>query len=676
MCLYAADSGVLSLTDYRTPDIFGRFYGDIACPMAFFDMYGLLFEDLKITPDGRIGGDAAAMARKLGKIKQKHSVRLIVPLLEVPASGTATVKVRLPDHTGELTFFAVAGSDDAVGSACSPVIMRKPVTVQIAAPRFIAPGDTAELAFTVFNHEADTGDFSCTVKLPPTLKALEGTSTAFAVKGLAKGKQRTFTLKVRALETFGSGSISVHLAAGRIRAKDETFVTVRSVNVSQGTYRLVLLKPGESFKAAYSGDYVGDVTGAVRLSASPALAVKNALDWLNGYPYGCLEQTTAAAFPFISLPALAKVGLIDEKMARTNRHKPAAAYAKLLAMALSDGSFAMWPGGTQSWNEATVFALHFIFEAEKRGLISPDGAKRRAYINWLRRQVNDADPKKRMLRAWSAYVLAVGGDRMFVTAARNIIEGSEKPDYALLLAGGALVKGGYASLGAPAMRQALAANCCSEDDVPTAYSGKACRLGMALYILMDCALPEEELAARLALELAKGIRSDGSAWGTTQANAWAALGLAAYAEKYPPIPAQARITVGGKSEEKTFSGAVTLPAENGVSVANTSGGTLIVESGICGIPRKTPPAGGHCQDIQSVPEREGRGGHFGPARRKGPGADPLRDAGRRRQSGHIRSAPRRTGDRGRTPRRPGGDFAGCRHGTPRRVPSEAARKAR
>ena len=592
VCLYAADSGVISLTDYRTPDIFGRFYGDIACPMAFYDMYGLIFEELKITPDGRIGGDAAAMARKLGKIKQKRSARLIVPLLEVPASGTAEVKVRLPDHTGELTFFAVASADDAVGSAHSPVVMRKPVTVQISAPRFIAPGDAAELALTVFNHESEKSDFSCAVTLPPMLKAIDGTSTTFAVKDLARGKQRTFTLKVRALEAFGSGSISALLAAGQVCAKDETFVTVRSVNVSQGAYRLALLKPGESFKAEYSGGCIGEVTGAVRISASPALAVKNALDWLNGYPHGCLEQTTAAAFPFLSLPALAKVGLIDEEMARTNRHKPAAAYAKLLAMALSDGSFAMWPGGTQPWDEAAVFALHFIFEAEKRGRISPDAAKRRTYINWLRRQVNDADPRKRALRAWSAYVLAVSGDRAFVAAARNIVEGAEKPDYALLLAGGALVKGGYASLGAPAMRQALAAGCYTEENVPTAYSDKACRLGMALYILMDCALPEEELAARLALELARSIRPDGSAWGTTQANAWAALGLAAYAEKYPPIPAQARITVGGKSEDRMFSGAVTLPAEDGVSVVNTSRGTLIVESGICGIPRKTPASGG------------------------------------------------------------------------------------
>ena len=279
-------------------------------------------------------------------------------------------------------------------------------------------------------------------------------------------------------------------------------------------------------------------------------------------------------------------------MAKTQRHKAAGAYAALLAMSLSDGSFAMWPGGRETWSEATVFALHFIFEAEKRGMLSP-GGKRNKYLGWLRAQADNADPERRALRAYAVYVLAVADDRSFVAAARNLIEGTEKPDFALFLAGAALVKGGYATLGTPAMRDALAAKCCLEENVPTAYSDKACRLGMALYILMDCAVPDEELATRLAFELAGTIRPDGSAWGTTQANAWAALGLAAYAEKFPPTPALAEISAGGKSLNEKFSGVKTLPAKSGTTVVNRSAkSSLIVDSLIRGIPRKTPPTGG------------------------------------------------------------------------------------
>ena len=592
VCLYAVDTGVLALTNYRTPDIFRRFYGDIGCPMAFYDMYGLLFEELRITPDGRIGGDAEGETLKLGKIKQKHTVRLIAPLLRVPASGEASVTVKLPEHTGQLTFFAVAGSENAVGSVQSSVIMRKPVTVRISAPRFIAPGDEAELSLTVFNNEAEGTEGTCTVTLPPMLKMAGNSSNVFVCKGLGKGKQRTLTVRVRARELFDSGEITAQLTVGPAKAKDASFVTVRSVNAPQGICRMALLKPGETWKAAACGDFIGKTVGTVRLSASPALAVKNALNWLNDYPHGCLEQTTAGAFPFLALPALAKAGLVDEGMAKTNRHKVRSAYAKLLSMALSDGSFAMWPGADTTWEEASVFALHFIFEAERRGRLSPDLAARNRYLRWLTFKALPADPRKRALRAYAAYVLAVAGHRSFLPAARSIIERTEKPDFALFLAGAALVKGGYASHGAPAMRDALKAGCFLEAGVPTAFSDKACRLGMALYILMDCSIPGEELPSRLALELAKSLRPDGTAWGTTQSNAWAALGLAAFAEKYPPKPGRAEITADGRKGVGEISGAVTFPAKAVTSVVNRSDSTLIVESKITGVPRETPPGGG------------------------------------------------------------------------------------
>ncbi|MBQ7694331.1 MAG: hypothetical protein IJT50_04345 [Lentisphaeria bacterium] len=606
VCLYAVDSGVISLTNYRAPDIFDCFYGDIACPMTFYDMYGLLFDELKITPDGKIGGDGEGDLSKLGTIKQKHTARLIAPPVRVPASGEASVTVKLPEHTGQMTFFAVASSENAVGSTQRPVIMRKPVTVRISAPRFIAPGDEAELSLTVFNHEAEGNDGSCTVTLPPMLKMAGKDSNVFAVKGLGKGKQRTLTVRVRAEEKFDSGKIAARFSVGPAEAKDETFVTVRSVNAPQGVYRMTLLKPGESWKASSAGDFVGGTAGAIRLSASPALAVKNALDWLNDYPHGCLEQTTAGAFPFLSLPALAKAGLVDEAMARTNAHKVRGAYAKLLSMVLHNGSFAMWPGSDTPWEEGSVFALHFIFEAERRGLLSLDFPGRNRYRRWLTHKATFADPRRRSLRAYAAYVLAVAGHNSFLTASRNIIEGAKKPDFAVFLAGAALVKGGYASLGAPAMRDALAARCYLEEGVPTAFSDKACRLGMALYILMDCAIPGEELPTRLAVELSGSLRPDGTAWGTTQANAWAALGLAAYAEKFPPKPAQAEISVGGaKGEVRKISGAVTLPAKEGTTVVNRSAGTLIVESKITGVPRTTPPSGGPIRLIREYLNEKG-----------------------------------------------------------------------
>ena len=593
VCLYAVDSGVTSLTGYTAPDIFNYFYGPVEFPVIFSDMYGLIYENLKITPDGRIGGDASGFAAKLGKIKQKHTSRIIAPEINVPESGKASLKLRLPAHTCAMSFYAVASSENAVDSASCEITLKNTFTVTVSAPRYAAPGDEADIAVTVFNNDAGTSDYSCVVTLPDSLEAIDGVSNVINGKGLEKGTSKTHFIKVKAKDSFGAGTIKAELTAQDTKAKDECFITVRSVNIAQTAYAFKTLEPDENLSIDFTGDYTGNPSGTVTVSASPASAVKNALEWLNMYPYGCLEQTTSGAFPFVALDTLAKAGIINEKTADANRMKVAAGYAKILAMGLSDGSFSMWPGGNQPWDEASIFALHFVFEAEKKGFFKVSDKERSKYIDFLRRKANNASPVNRNMRAYATYVLAVAGDRSFVRHARNIIQGSKKSDYAMFLAGGALIKGGYATLGIQAVREALQAQCHLEENVPTVYSDNSCRLGMALYILMDCAVPDEELLHSIAFELAKSIRPDGSAWGTTHANAWASMGLAAYAGKFPPSPAVTEITLDGKTAETVrFPSSKTFENVKSASVKNVSNGKLFVETRICGIPKKTPPNGG------------------------------------------------------------------------------------
>ncbi len=599
VCLYLVDSGVISLTNYTVPDIFNYFYGPIACGFEFYDMYGLIFEQLKITPDGRVGGDVAG---KIAVLKQKDTARVMLPPVKVPASGTASVTVKLPDHVGAMDVFAVASCDDAAGAESASIIMRNKVTVTASAPRYIAPGDTAELSFTVFNHDAATSAYSCTVTLPESLEAVNNQSLTFSGNDLPKGSQKNLTLTVRAKEIFEAGVLKAALQVGGDSARTDTYVNVRAVNVAQTDYRLVILQPGEKTEFKLADNYVGKPDGKLRLSASPALGVASALDWLNGYPYGCLEQTVAAAFPFVALPALVKNGLVAQEVGNTVKHKVAIGYSRILQMALSDGSFAMWPGGSEPWHEASIFALHFVFEAIRQNMLSIDDASREKYLKYLRKIATDAEPWNRNKRAYAIYVLAIAGDNAFLTAARNMVSSSDKADYALFLAGAALVKGGYANIGTRPMTAALEMECYRVSNVPMPYSDDACRLGMALYILMDCNLKDDALATRLAVELAKSVRQDGSAWGTTQANAWASLGLAAYSNQFPPRPAQAEVN----GEKFSIASLKESRMTQNATVTNTGSGILIAESIVSGIPRQSPPDGGKLKVSKVYLDRMGK----------------------------------------------------------------------
>lgn len=584
VCLYGVDSGTLALTSYKTPDIYTRFFGPGQCPFSYHDMYDMFCEDLSLSRKSGFGGDGG-IGGKLIAIKQKETARLIVPPVHISASGRAVLKIRLPDHTGSMNFYAVASAEDKVGSSMRSIKMRNRISVMLSAPRFLAPNDTAEISMTFLNLDADdpvrTG---YRLDLPANI-AGTGADPVLAASDVKKGGQKTLAKMIKAGENLSDGKISAEFEADSWKASDSRFITVRSIIASRTEREFHVLKPGETFVFKPGDGYIGRSSSVLRLSSSPALGVKSALNWLNEYPYGCLEQTAAGGFPFLALPVMEKTGLVDPLLARSSSHKAREAASAIMRMSLSDGSFSMWPGNSSSWKEGSLFALHFLAEGRK---ISNEFEIRGRSFAFLRKTAEDASPENRSNRAYAVYILSLLNDDSFIVNARNMIDSTEKPDFALMLAGASLIHGGFASIGIKPFRQALDAGCWRNEGVPTAFSDETCRLGMTLHIMMNCGIEDTVLASRLAFELSGKIRHDSSAWGTTHANAWAALGLSAYAAKYPPVKAEA--DMNGK--RVSFEGIRAYRPESPVTIVNRSSGNLLVISETTGIPRDPRPSAG------------------------------------------------------------------------------------
>src|SRR3546814_18017946 len=58
---------------------------------------------------------------------------------------------------------AVAFSDDKVGHAEAPLPVRAPVVADLSRPRFLAPGDTAELTLELHNLAGEPGEYRLVV---------------------------------------------------------------------------------------------------------------------------------------------------------------------------------------------------------------------------------------------------------------------------------------------------------------------------------------------------------------------------------------------------------------------------------------------------------------------------------------------------------------------------------
>jgi uncharacterized protein YfaS (alpha-2-macroglobulin family) len=162
LTLAAVDVGILQLTNYKTPKPDDWYFGKRRLGMEIRDGYGYLIAAAEGAPVSiRSGGDAAAAGRHLGGLDASSvkTVSLFSGVVTVGADGRATVPLEVPDFNGRLRLMAVAWTKSAVGSSDFDMTVRDPVVTQVTLPRFLAPGDEAQVTLSVHNLDGPEGEY-------------------------------------------------------------------------------------------------------------------------------------------------------------------------------------------------------------------------------------------------------------------------------------------------------------------------------------------------------------------------------------------------------------------------------------------------------------------------------------------------------------------------------------
>ena len=135
------------------------------------------------------------------------------------------------------------------------------------------------------------------------------------------------------------------------------------------------------------------------------------LSYLLGYPHGCVEQITSKAFPQLYLSGFASLTREQEQLTERAVKE---VIRRLRSYQTVDGSFSDRPGGTSSNAWGTVYATHFLLEAEKKGYLVPEGMKRDV-LNDLSRIARNWKPEtsywaesEEMTQAYRLLFLALG----------------------------------------------------------------------------------------------------------------------------------------------------------------------------------------------------------------------------------------------------------------------------
>ncbi len=130
----------------------------------------------------------------------------------------------------------------------------------------------------------------------------------------------------------------------------------------------------------------GTTTATLVVSGRPSAQLLAAARFNAHYPYGCLEQVVSAAFPLLYLNEIQQASLSHAETTRGMALKVQAVMEQLAAMQTTAGGLAMWPGGRKPWTWGSIYAAHFLVEAQRAGFdVWPEQLE--LLLDWISKRV-------------------------------------------------------------------------------------------------------------------------------------------------------------------------------------------------------------------------------------------------------------------------------------------------
>ncbi|MDX7988885.1 alpha-2-macroglobulin family protein [Xenorhabdus sp. 12] len=415
--LSAVDTGVLNITDFKTPDPYEAFFGRKRYGVDQYDVYGHLIEAEGRQANLRFGGDGDDSSFERGGKKPLTEVKIIAEQAKpvtLNANGEGEITLPIPDFNGELRLMAQTWSDNEFGHSERKVIVAAPVITQMSLPRFMAGGDQSQLSLDLTNlteqPQVLTLDFAA-----EGLVKLQGVTSKKLM--LEKGKRTTIQIPVKATNGFGQGE--VFLTINGLNLPDENLtqyknswkIGVRPAHPAKTLQFANVLHQGQDWQlspAAISDLAPETVEGQLLLTSRPPLQIARYIRELFAYPYGCLEQTISGLYPslYSNEAELKKLG-IKTQSDEARRAAIDKGITHLLSMQRHNGSFSLWDsnGSEEFW--LTAYATDFLYRATQQGYSVPTDALKAANNRLLRYLQDKSIIDARYSRSLSATQFAV-----------------------------------------------------------------------------------------------------------------------------------------------------------------------------------------------------------------------------------------------------------------------------
>jgi hypothetical protein len=419
--LAAVDNGVLQVSDFKTPDPYNYFYAQRALEVSAYDIYPLLFPELRARLSSTGGDGDLEMSKRVNPMPAKR-VKIVSywsGIRQANGSGEAEFEFDIPQFSGEVRLMAVAYKNESFGSTETAIKVADPLVLSTALPRFLSPKDTVTVPVTITNTTSKATSASSKITVSGPVRVVGSNSQNISLNANSEGRVSFQLVAEPAVEV---GKIKVEVNSMGEKFADETEISVRPASPLQVETGSGIINGGGSQRINIntSNFIPGSTDYQLVVSRSPALELGKQLSYLLQYPYGCTEQTISVAFPQLYFDDL--VQQINGKKAGPSpaNYNIGEAIRKIKLRQLYNGGLTLWDGeGTEHW-WASVYGAHFLLEAQKAGF-EPDKTVLDGLLNYLNYKLksretilyyyNQKEQKKIAPKevAYSLYVLALAG---------------------------------------------------------------------------------------------------------------------------------------------------------------------------------------------------------------------------------------------------------------------------
>jgi len=405
--LYAVDEGILQLAKYKLPNPLAHFFQKRALEVKTSQILDLVLPEYKVLETlGATGGGAGMdmLAKNLNPFKRKQNAPVVYwsGIMETgPEKRSVTYKV--PDYfNGSLRVMAVSVSKDRIGTAQTSTLARNTFIIMPNIPLAAAPGDEFDISVTVTNNHKGSGtDNNVELKIEPTSN-LEIIGNSTIKMKISEGKDSTVTIRVRAKEGLGNADL-------KFIAKDATeqSVLTSSLSIRPSMPYQVRIKSGSTTKDKIEVDvnykqYSEFEERKIATSNVPASFIDGLSFFLAKYPYGCSEQITSKAYPYLYedfVKASNKTRSDAEKMVSDT-------VGIIQSRMKSDGNIGYWTSKSPKDYFITLYCADFLTDAQQKDFYVPSSMFKQVLsaVKSIANS-NENDSYSIFLRSYAIYIL-------------------------------------------------------------------------------------------------------------------------------------------------------------------------------------------------------------------------------------------------------------------------------